>query len=244
MAILAGAGGAIGLRVLFTWLLAYLLDVPLLSFLGGLLLVWIAMKLLQEEEEEQRVRHAESMFEAIWTIILADFVMSLDNMLAVAGAAGEHPWLILFGLFLSIAFIMTASGVIADWMNRWPVLVLAGAGVLAWTAGRMLLSDAKAAELFVRCTHLCVSSGWDESVAGWNAGPSVSVHHAHWSGWVFLAGMVVFVTTFPWWGAWFRSPRRLDAEPAPDTPAKTAGSAATPGEQAAPDDSGLARELE
>src|SRR5262245_34637681 len=115
-AIFCGAAGAIVLRVLFTYVLRQLLDVPLLRFGGGLVLVWIAMKLLLDEEEEEgshKVREASGLIHAIWIIIMADFVMSLDNMLAVGGASEGHATLIVFGLVLSIAIIMTCSVYIA-----------------------------------------------------------------------------------------------------------------------------------
>ena len=217
LAILAGAGGAIGLRVLFTWLLAQLLGVPLLRFAGGLVLVWIAIKLLLDEQSDDthKVREGASLLQAIWIIVMADLVMSLDKMLAVGGASEGHIALILFGLFLSIAIIMSCSALIAEWMNRYPILVLLGAVVLAWTAAQMVLEDAKVAEFLVTRQQLCLDSAWHDDFGG--AGESarsrmLNKHqepkewwlqwqdllvHRHWIGWSVLAGVIGIVIIVP-----------------------------------------------
>ena len=146
-----GSGGAIVVRVVATVVMAYLLNVPLLLLVGGLMLTWIALKLLLEEEDAARhVGQAENLMHAIKTIIVADIIMSLDNMLAVAGASHssvgegmerEANALIVFGLLVSIGIIMTCSALIAGLMDRYPILVTLGAGILAWTAGRMMVED-------------------------------------------------------------------------------------------------------
>jgi len=142
LAFLFGAGGAIVLRIIATIAVSLLLKVPLLLFFGGAVLTWIAFQLLLEEEEaEHHVGPAESLGHAIRTIMVADFIMSLDNMLAVAGAGREHPALIVFGLLFSIVIIMSGGAVIANMMNKYPALILIGAGVLAWTAGTMIVED-------------------------------------------------------------------------------------------------------
>jgi YjbE family integral membrane protein len=141
-AILFGAAGAIGLRVLFTAMVAVLLGVPLLQLGGGLLLAWIAVKLLRPHEPEAGdVKAAGSPWEAIRTIIMADVVMSLDNILAVGGAAHGQLWLLLFGLMLSMPLITVGSGVVAWALDRLPWLVYVGSAVLAWTAGQMIVED-------------------------------------------------------------------------------------------------------
>jgi YjbE family integral membrane protein len=216
IAILCGAAGAIGLRVLFTWILAQLLGIPLLRFGGGLILVWIAMKLLRDEEESgHQVRTGTSLMQAVWIIVMADFVMSLDNMLAVGGASEGHAMLILFGLFLSIAIIMTCSAVIADWMNRFPILVVLGAAVLAWTAAEMMLEDAKVAEWLVTHYQFCPEANWHEEFGGetehlksklmgrhpearaWWTECRDQLQHQHWVGWAFVAAVVVLVIVVP-----------------------------------------------
>lgn len=140
-AILFGALGAIGLRITFTAMVALLLSVPLLQAIGGVVLVWIAFKLLRQEHEEQSVREGVGLFDAVRTIIIADVIMSLDNILAVGGAAHGDLKLLLFGLALSMPIIMFGSNLVAILMNRLPWLVYLGSAVLAYTAGEMILED-------------------------------------------------------------------------------------------------------
>ncbi len=142
LAVAGGAAGAVALRVLFAALAGLLLHVPLLQAGGALLLLWIAWKLLaQEHSIEPAVREAASLWDAIQTVILADVVMSLDNILAVGGLSHGDVRLLLFGLGLSISLIMLASNVVAWLMNQLPLLVYAGVAVLTWTAGSMLIED-------------------------------------------------------------------------------------------------------
>ncbi|HVE12875.1 MAG TPA: TerC family protein [Elusimicrobiota bacterium] len=193
-AIVWGAAGAILLRVAFTALLARLLDVPLLRFFGGLVLAWIAVKLLLGEEASRRpVKEAGSLLEAVATIIVADLVMSLDNMLAVGGAAGGDLRLLALGLLASIAIIMSCSALIAGWMNRFPALVLAGAGVLAFTAGEMLLNDGAVAAKLVGALGFCLSRAWHEPLHGLLDG----LPHRHAAGWAFCAAFAAAVLALP-----------------------------------------------
>lgn len=141
MAIILGGAGAIGLRVLFAAMTALLLQIPLLQAAGGLLLVWIAWKLLREEQAAHDVAESVSLIGALKTIILADVIMSLDNILAIAGVSHGDVGLLLFGLVLSMPLILFGSGLIATIMNRAPWLMLVGAGILAWTAGKMIVED-------------------------------------------------------------------------------------------------------
>lgn len=142
-AIVLGSGIAVALRVAFTALAALLLQVPALEAAGALLLLWIAYQLLaQEERAEQEGRsHQTTMVEAIRIIVVADLIMSLDNILAVGGASHGDFAMLLFGLLLSIPLVLVASDLVAGLMDRLPWLVWLGAGVLAWTAGGMLLDD-------------------------------------------------------------------------------------------------------
>jgi YjbE family integral membrane protein len=140
-AIVLGAAGAITLRVLCTALVAVLLGIPLLQAAGGLLLLWIAYKLLRQRERAHLVSEGGSLGEAVRTIILADAIMSLDNMLAVGGAAHGNIALLLFGLALSMPIIVFASGLIAGILDRLPWLLYLGAAILAYTAAGMLLED-------------------------------------------------------------------------------------------------------
>jgi YjbE family integral membrane protein len=143
-AIVWGSAGAIGLRVVFTALAAYLLRLALLQLVGGVVLIWIAYRLLKPEGEEAVEALAEhaSEWEAVQTIVLADVVMSLDNVLAIGGAARGDLALMLVGLGISMPLIALGGGLVARLMNTLRWLVYLGSGILAWTAGQMMLSDA------------------------------------------------------------------------------------------------------
>jgi YjbE family integral membrane protein len=141
-AIIWGGAGAVVLRVAFTILAALLLHIPLLQAVGGMLLLWIAFKLLRPEgAAHEVVQQANSLAGAIRTIIVADAVMSLDNMLAVGGASHGNIWLLLFGLGLSIPILLLGSSVIARLIGRYPWLNYAGAAILVYTAMEMFFND-------------------------------------------------------------------------------------------------------
>ncbi|MBN6187118.1 TerC family protein [Aneurinibacillus sp. BA2021] len=141
-AILIGTAGAIVLRIILTLIAAYLLEIPFIEVLGSLLLLWIAIKLLRDEEDETEIKQGTSFWAAVKTIIIADFVMGLDNVLGVAGAAGGNFYLLIAGLVLSIPIIVWGSTFIMSLMNRFSWLIMLGAAVLGWTAGEMFVSDA------------------------------------------------------------------------------------------------------
>lgn len=140
-AIVLGAAGAIALRALCTALVAILLGIPLLQAAGGLLLLWIAYKLLRQRKEAHAAEEGNSLGAAVRTIVLADAVMSLDNMLAVGGVAHGNLALLLFGLALSMPIIVFASGLIAAILDRLPWLLYLGSAILIYTAAGMLLED-------------------------------------------------------------------------------------------------------
>ncbi|GAB6933937.1 TerC family protein [Calditerricola satsumensis] len=156
LAVLWGCVGAVALRVALTVVAAYLLRIPLLSAFGGVMLLYLAktLALEQEDEPEPRLDGGRSLGAAVKTIIVADFVMSLDNVLAIAGAAHGEVWLILFGLGLSIPLLMWGSTVVARWMHRRPLLVALGAAVLAYTAVDMIVHDAWVARWMGTYRHL------------------------------------------------------------------------------------------
>src|SRR5690348_2161061 len=119
-----GAAGAVLLRLLFLGAVLYLLEVPFLKLVAGLVLVWIALKLVHSESGvESEVRHGASLWEAIWIIIVADVTMSLDNVLAVAAAARGDFWLIVFGIALSLPIVVWGAGWLARLMNRYAWIV-------------------------------------------------------------------------------------------------------------------------
>jgi YjbE family integral membrane protein len=140
-AIVIGGGAAVGLRILFTTLAALLLDIPYLHALGGVLLLWIASSLLRPSHDNDDVTEAGSLGEAIRTIVVADAVMSLDNILAVGGASHGNILLLLFGLGLSIPLLMFGSSLVARLMNRLPLLVYIGVLILIVTAVQMIAED-------------------------------------------------------------------------------------------------------
>lgn len=137
-----GVGGAVSLRVVLTTCAALVMNLPWLKLVGGLLLFWIAVKLmLPEDEDGEDIAGATHLWGAVKTIVVADFVMSLDNVIAVAGAAHGSIVLLLFGLAVSIPLIVWSSQLIMHLMERWPVIVLLGAGLLGYVAGQMVLTD-------------------------------------------------------------------------------------------------------
>jgi YjbE family integral membrane protein len=140
-AIVIGGAGAVGLRIGFTLIATYLLDVPLLQAAGGLMLLWIAIKLMKQEEHSAHVSEADSLGQAIRTIILADVVMSLDNILAISGAADGHQGLVIVGLALSIPLLLVGSDLVSRLLGRFPILVYLGAVLLVWAAVRMIAED-------------------------------------------------------------------------------------------------------
>ncbi len=140
--ILLGAGAAVGLRIIFALAVSYLLGVPLLKVVGGLLLLWIAVKLVTDSEGGgHEVQAATSLWKAVRTIAIADAVMSLDNVVAIAAASRGHPELFIFGLLLTIPLIVAGSQLVMALLARLPALVWAGAALLGWIAGEMLVSD-------------------------------------------------------------------------------------------------------
>jgi YjbE family integral membrane protein len=140
-AILFGSFGAIALRVVLTFFAAYLLTLPYLKLAGGVLLLWIGVNLLSSHEEDGHMDAHSNLLAAVKTIIVADFVMSLDNVIGVAAAAKGSLLLLLIGLGISIPLIVYGSTVILKLMRRFPVIITLGAGLLGYVAGEMGASD-------------------------------------------------------------------------------------------------------
>jgi YjbE family integral membrane protein len=138
-----GTVGAVGLRLVFIFIVTYLLAVPLLQVVGGLLLVWIALKLVLQSEthEGESVKQGTTLLGAIWVILVADVIMSLDNVIGVAAAAEGDMRLVVFGIALSIPIVVWGSGVLARLMNRYPWIILLAGGILGEVAGKMMLHD-------------------------------------------------------------------------------------------------------
>jgi YjbE family integral membrane protein len=139
---LLGAGAAIGLRILFALLITWLLGVPLLKIVGGVLLLWIGIKLATGEDEgHEEVEASTQLWGAVRTIAIADAVMSLDNVLAISAASHGNVWLFIFGLLLSIPLIIFGAQLITSIIERFPVFIWLGAALLGWIAGEMLVTD-------------------------------------------------------------------------------------------------------
>ncbi|MDX8386573.1 MAG: TerC family protein [Gallionella sp.] len=142
--IMYGVGGAIGLRIVLTFFAVSLLSLPYLKLVGGLLLLWIGIKLILPDVEhgEGNIKAEASLGGAIKTIIIADFVMSLDNVLGVAAAAKGNVGLLVFGLLISIPMIAWSSQIILKLIDRYPFIIYAGGGLLGYVAGEMLVTEA------------------------------------------------------------------------------------------------------
>ncbi|MCJ2083502.1 TerC family protein [Methylobacterium sp. J-090] len=151
---LLGAGTAVALRIVFALVVSWLLAVPLLRVVGGVLLLWIAVKLaLGEDEDSHAVDENTSLWRAVRTIAVADAVMSLDNVVAIAAAAKGHAELFVFGLLLSIPLIVMGAALITRLLQQVPAIVWAGAGLLGWIAGEMLATDPLIAERLAGLPH-------------------------------------------------------------------------------------------
>ncbi len=151
--IVLGAGVAVGLRIIFALLITQLLAMPFLKLVGGLLLLWIAIKLIAgEEEEETNVEPSETLWKAVRTIAIADAVMSLDNVVAIAAASHGNVWLFVFGLLFSIPLIVMGATLVMTLLARFPILIWAGAVLLGWVAGHMLATDPWLVERYGQAT--------------------------------------------------------------------------------------------
>ena len=142
-AIIAGSAGAIVLRIVFCAILGLLLGVPYLKLVGGALLLWIGVKLMVDEEDDANIKAHDNLWAAIWTIIVADAVMSLDNAIAIAAAAKGDFTLIVIGLVISIPIIIVGATLIAKLLDRFPWLAMVGAGLIGWIAGEVMAGDGK-----------------------------------------------------------------------------------------------------
>jgi YjbE family integral membrane protein len=155
--ILLGAGAAVLLRIFFTIIIAQIMGMPFLKLVGGLLLLWIAIKLLvpTEEHGEESVKAGDTLMRAVWLVTVADIVMSLDNVIAIAAAAETASMrvdvahalsiktiLIVFGLATSVPLIIAGSALLMKVMEKYPILVWAGAALLGWVAGEIIVKDA------------------------------------------------------------------------------------------------------
>ena len=144
LGILWGTAGAITLRVILVFFASALMTTPGLRLIGGVLLLWIGIKLLTDQagdELEGKIAQKGSLLGAIQTIIIADFVMSLDNALAIAAASKGSMFLVVFGLVVSVPIIIGGSAIILKMMERYPFIITLGAGLLGWLGGDLIAND-------------------------------------------------------------------------------------------------------
>lgn len=138
-----GAGVAVALRIVLTFFVAQMMNLPWLHLVGGLLILWIAVKVLMDSgpEDASHVKAASGLWSAMWVILVADITMSLDNVLAVAGASHGNIWLLIFGLGLSIPLVVGASGILSKLMDRYPIIAYLGSAVLGRVGAEMILKE-------------------------------------------------------------------------------------------------------
>jgi YjbE family integral membrane protein len=140
-AVVYGTGAVVAVRIALTLLAAEMLKWPYLKFIGALLLFWIAVKLLTAEGDEEPVASSSHLLAAIKTILIADLVMSLDNVIGVAAAARGNTTILVAGLVLSIPLVVFCAAVLMRLMAKWPVIIAIGAALLGWVAGDLLMTD-------------------------------------------------------------------------------------------------------
>jgi YjbE family integral membrane protein len=157
--IFLGAGAAVAMRVGFTGVTSYLIAIPFLKIVSGLLLFWVAIKLLVEENEDEKdIAADDRLWKAIWTIVVADLVMSLDNVIAITAAAKGSWGLIIFGLLLSIPLVIFGSQIMLKLIARFPFIVWAGAGLLGWIAGEIIVDDAAIKDGMPHAAHYVMAA--------------------------------------------------------------------------------------
>lgn len=163
--IIYGAAGAILLRVALIAFAVTILQIPFLKFVGGILLLWIGVKLIAPAHEgNHEIEGSKRLWGAIKTIIIADLIMSIDNVIAIAGAAEQAPGhhqmaLVIFGLLVSVPFILGGSQIILRIIDRFPIIIYAGGMLLGWIAGTLMVDDPGIAPHFPNMPELHVEGG-------------------------------------------------------------------------------------
>ena len=167
-----GAGGGVALRIALAFIFVQIMAIPFLKTVGGLMLLGVAVKLIVEEAEYEHLPAKESLWGAVAAMILADAVMSLDNVIAIVGAARGSMILIIFGLALSVPIVMFGAALFMNALERYPILTWAGAALLGWVAGDLIAEDPLWAKLAwfnldqldtvfsVFCTVIVLLGGW------------------------------------------------------------------------------------
>jgi YjbE family integral membrane protein len=187
-AIIFGSAGAIVLRIIFCAVIGLLLAIPYLKLVGGALLFWIGVKLVVQEEEGADIKAHDNIWAAVWTIIVADAVMSLDNAIAIAAAARGDFTLIVIGLVISIPIIIVGATMISKVLDRFPWLGLVGAGLIGWIAGEVMAGDGRFDE--VDASGKLVEVVRPGTVAAWL---DATIPHAELVSAALGAGLVIVV---------------------------------------------------
>lgn len=186
-AILWGTAGAVLIRILATALIVWLLKIPFLLAIGGVVLLWIAYKLLVQEEQREDIKPASTLLASIQTIIIADAAMGLDNVIAVAGAAQGSIILVILGLLISIPIVVWGSTVLIRLIERFRWIIYVGSGVLAYTAAKMIVNEPR--------------------FDGWQGDTPLF-------GWIFEAAMIALVIVAGVWTKAIRVKRQQDSRSA------------------------------
>jgi YjbE family integral membrane protein len=147
-AVMMGAGAAVVLRIVFTLMTTALMGLPWVKLIGGIVLLWIAIKLLVPEDEDPNIAAHNSLWRAVQTVAIADVVMSLDNVIAIAAVAKGNWTLIIFGLLVSIPLVVFGSQLIMKIMNRYPIVIWFGAALLGYVAAEIMIEDTVVAGYF------------------------------------------------------------------------------------------------
>jgi len=187
MGILLGSGLAVVLRVGLTFFAAQLLQMEFIKLIGGAAILWIAAKMLAGDSGVEDGKQASGVWQAMWMILVADITMSTDNILAVAGASKGNIYLLLFGLGLSIPFVVLTSRLLSTLMDRYPIIIYIGAAVLGRVGGEMMFTDP-----------------WVVRKFGW----------PHWLTLAAEAFFAIAVVAIGWWWARRNSPKRPVSSPA------------------------------
>lgn len=149
-AMLFGSAGAIGLRIGLTFVAVFILKIPYLQMIGGVLLLWIAIKLIADCYHHEKIEAKTNLWDAVKTIIIADLVMSLDNVIAIIGIAKGNTSLLVSGLIISMPLIIWGSKFIGMVIQKWPIFIVIGSVFLGWTGGEMVVCDAQIAQIVER----------------------------------------------------------------------------------------------
>ena len=208
LAIFWGAGAAVVLRIILTVFAVALLSLPWLKIVGSLLLFWIGIKLLVPEDDGADINASEHLLTAIKTILIADLVMSLDNVIAVAAAAGGSMTLLILGLAISIPLVVFGATLLVTLMERYPVIITIGAALIGMVAGEMLVTDP-------------VALDWMNGVAGIQiAGGKPALNGINLEVTAGVVGAVIVVM----WGLWLAKRQEAAAKTAPGDEIQTKNS--------------------